>query len=169
MSSGKSDQYNWLGMAREITSSELMPGSFDEDMEALIYRKKRTIKHRPFRLPSTELSSPKQTATKMSAEAVCRMCLRTARVRPLTRHHLVPESWFRQQPLALKMIRNAHANIVPLCRSCHDRVDNYATEEELRDRVEARRHLRRSLTQQEIAFAIQVRGQDWLDHHYPLH
>lgn len=147
-----SDPYDWLGKAREIVSRELVP------------ERRRVVEHRPFTLPSADLSSPKQTARKMNAEAVCRMCLRSAKVRLLTRHHLVPEYWFRRQPLALKLIRNAHANIVPLCRPCHDRVDS----RDPFDREQARRYLRRSLTQQEIAFAIQVRGRQWLDHHYPL-
>jgi len=148
----------------------IVPGNpeFDVEMEDLIHRRRRSVEHRPFTLPSAELSSPKQTATKMGGEAVCRMCLRPGHVRPLTRHHLVPESWFRRQPIGLRMIRNAHANIVPLCRPCHSRIDNYATAEERIERVEARRHLRRSLTQQEITFAIQVRGRTWLDQNYPL-
>lgn len=123
--------------------------------------RKRTIEHRPIILPSEHLCNPKLTARKM--ETICRMCTRPREVRPLTRHHLVPESWFLKQPLPLRLIRNAHANIVPLCRPCHDRIDS--REEYVR--LEARRYLRRSLSQQEIAFAIQVRGRAWLNHHYP--
>jgi hypothetical protein len=123
---------------------------------------KVTIEHRPFRMPSPELCDPKLTHRKIE-HGICRMCGRDHRVRPLTRHHLVPHSWFLKQPLALKLIRNAHANIIPLCRPCHDLVDARA---EL-DRVDARRMLRRSLAQDEIAFAIQVRGRQWLDYHYP--
>lgn len=125
--------------------------------------KKTTIEHRPVRLPSLALASTKWTHTKME-HSVCRMCLRDHRVRPLTRHHLVPESWFLRQPLALRLVRNAHANIIPLCRPCHDLVDS----REEREREMARKHLRRSLTQQEVAFAIQVRGLPWLGRAYPL-
>lgn len=121
------------------------------------------IEHRWARKPSISLVDPRVTEHKMRAEGHCRMCLRPARVRPLTRHHLVPEAWFLRQSLKMRLIRNAHANIVPLCRACHDLVDN--REESLRE--EARRHLRRSLSQSEITFAIQVRGQEWLDFHYP--
>lgn len=125
--------------------------------------RKRAIEHKPVRLPSASLISPRITQHKILAEGHCRMCGRAVRVRPLTRHHLVPESWFLRQPLPLRMIRNAHANLVPLCRPCHDLVDN--REEDVRS--EARRHLRRCLSQAEMAFAIQVRGIAWLDANYP--
>jgi len=125
--------------------------------------RKVRVEHRPIKLPSEDLSSPKLTQRKMDS-SVCRFCEKDSKVRALTRHHIVPHSWFLRQPLALKLVRNAHANIVPLCRPCHDRVDSI--EDEIR--AEARRYLRRALTQQEIAFAIQVRGQQWLDVHYPM-
>lgn len=124
--------------------------------------RKLTIEHRPAPTPSAELTSTKWTHAKME-NSVCRMCTRPREVRPLTRHHLVPESWFLRQPLHIKIVRNAYANIVPLCRPCHDRVDSRDPVE----RAEARRYLRRSLTQQEVAFAIQVRGRGWLEHEYP--
>lgn len=123
------------------------------------------IEHRPFIIPGRTLISPKVTNHKMVAEGHCRMCLRPDRVRPLTRHHLVPVSWFIRQPVPLRVIRNAHANIVPLCRLCHDLVDRADDPEE---RMRARRELRRSLGQAEIAFAIQVIGKEWLDEHYPF-
>jgi 5-methylcytosine-specific restriction endonuclease McrA len=123
---------------------------------------KMRTEHRPFSLPSLDLCSPQLTQRKFQA-GLCRMCGRHESVRPLTRHHLVPHSWFMRQPLALKLIRNAHANIVPLCRPCHDRVDS----RDLGERLEARRFLRRSLTQQEVTFAIQVRGRSWIDREYP--
>lgn len=111
---------------------------------------------------------------KVFNEAHCRMCLRHKRVRPLTRHHLVPLAWFLQrhqvngetvyvQPLGVRQIRNANANIIPLCRPCHDLVDHRDRE----IRKAARRELRRSLWQPEIAFAIAVRDLHWLDAHYP--
>ena len=124
--------------------------------------KKRQIEHRPFRLPSEHLCSTKLTHRKIE-NGVCRMCLRSSKLRALTRHHLVPHAWFLSQPLALRLIRNAHANIVPLCRPCHDLVDSRDPVE----REEARRHLRRSLLQDEVAFAIQVRGRTWLEYNYP--
>lgn len=136
---------------------------FESEIREAVERiRSRAIEHRPFAMPSEELRSPKHTHRKLHA-GYCRMCRRSARVRPLTRHHLVPESWFMRQPLPLRKIRNAHANIVPLCRPCHDRVDSRDATEHL----PARRELRRSMTQQEIAFAIQVRGRAWLDHAYP--
>lgn len=132
-------------------------------MVAKIAGHKRAIHHRPVRLPAESLVSPRVTQHKILAEGQCRMCGRAAYVRPLTRHHLVPESWFLGQPLPLRLIRNAHANIVPLCRPCHDRVDSREEDE----RAPARRELRRCLSQAEVAFAIQVRGRRWLDSHYP--
>lgn len=125
--------------------------------------RKLSIKHRPIRIPSKALVSPKTTEHKMRAEAHCRMCQRPHSVRHLTRHHLVPVSWFLRQPWPLRLIRNAHANIVPLCREDHDRVDS----RDLEEREEARRHLRRCLSQAEIAFVIQVKGIRWLNQHYP--
>lgn len=124
--------------------------------------KKLVIEHRLVRLPSGGLASPKYTAMKMENSG-CRMCLREHRVRPLTRHHLVPEHWFLRQPLPLRMIRNAHANIIPLCRPCHDMVDS----RDPMEHIPARRELRRSLSTDELAFAIQVRGRAWLDREYP--
>jgi hypothetical protein len=133
----------------------------DAEMEATIYRV-RKIEHRPFTLPPKSLCSTTETHRKFE-RGHCRMCLRPGKVRPLTKHHLVPVAWFRKQPLALKLIRNAHANIVPLCRLCHDLVDSRDPAE----RAEARRHLRRSLTQAEISFAVVVLGLPWLNKEYP--
>lgn len=113
-------------------------------------------------LPPRSLRSPKLTATKMTGEGHCRMCQRPAHVRPLTRHHLVPEEWFRRQPVTLRRYRNAHANIVPLCRPCHDLVHDRD------DPVPGRVLLRRSLTQAEIAFVIAVRDRAWLELAYPV-
>ena len=134
-------------------------------MEQRIERKtgkKVRIEHRPYRLPSPELASTKETHAKVMGSH-CRMCLRPWSVRPMTRHHLIPVSWFLKQPLALRLIRNAHANVIPLCRPCHDRVES----RDWGERAEARRYLRRSLTQTEIAFAIAVRGVGWLNLEYP--
>lgn len=121
----------------------------------------RKIEHRPVELPSAGLCSPKYTSAKME-HSYCR--LGDYRCGRLTRHHLVPEHWFLRQPLALRQIRNAHANIIPLCREHHDLVESKQPVVKL----EARRRLRWALTQEEITFAIQVRGMDWLDEEYPL-
>lgn len=94
-------------------------------------------------------------------EGQCRMCQRAWKVRPPTRHHLVPLRWFmRYEGAAFRAIRNANANIIPICRPCHDLIED-------RDPF-ARRMLRRLLTQQEIALAVQLRGVDWLNREYPL-
>lgn len=122
--------------------------------------RKRIVMHRPFVLPSEGLCSPKLTARKMQ-DALCRLCMRPGFI---TRHHLVPESWFLGQPEALRKIRNAHANIVPLCRHCHDQVDTAHPVAKER----ARRKLRQFLLQEEVTFAIQVRGRDWLERQYPM-
>jgi hypothetical protein len=95
---------------------------------------------------------------KVNREGHCRMCLRSGHVRQLSRHHLIPQHWWRQQGTLVSRLRNAGANIVPLCRGCHDEVE--------RD-IESRRMLRRVLTQEEVAFVIDVRGRQWLDHRYP--
>lgn len=140
-----------------------------EKAEARTRGRKRRIEHRFIaKLPDESLTSPKLTVQKMTTEGRCRKCgiahSWAKDGKQLTRHHVVPESWFLGQPLALKLIRNAHANIVPLCRDCHDEIDSkYPVVRE-----QARRVLRVLMTQQEIAFAIQVRGRHWLDREYPL-
>lgn len=101
---------------------------------------------------------------KLQSEGRCRDCQVSKHERQLTRHHLVPISWFLGEGRQYRIIRNSNANIVPLCRPCHDRVESRHPV----IRLEARRRLRRLLTQQEIAFAIQLRGRWWLDSEYPL-
>lgn len=123
--------------------------------------RKRRIEHRHVELPAASLCNPKYTAQKMEY-SLCR--LGSYECGRLTRHHLVPESWFLGQPLKLRQIRNAHSNIIPLCRAHHDLVE--AREPVVR--LEARRLLRSTLTQEEVAFAIQIRGRAWLDSEYPV-
>lgn len=94
---------------------------------------------------------------KLAAEQHCRACLRHRSIRTLTRHHLVPQSWWLARGAVFSRYRNISANIIPLCRPCHDEVERDA---------EARRMLRRVLSQQEIALAIALRG-DWFDRRYP--
>lgn len=125
---------------------------------------KVAVQHRYVEVPNKTLTSPKITNHKIVSEGHCRMCLRPNHVRPLTRHHLVPVAWFIRQPHKLRIIRNAHANIVPLCRVCHDLVD---CRDDDGERFQSRRLLRRSLSQQEVAFAIATRGMEWFDAHYP--
>lgn len=116
-------------------------------------------------LPPVDLRSTTGTGCKFGGHALCRMCGREKRIRPITRHHLVPIAWFAKlaEDDPRRALRNATANLIPLCRPCHDLVD-------ARDpvvRAEGRRMLRRSLGQAEIAFAIHVRGRSWLAFHYP--
>jgi hypothetical protein len=137
-------------------------------VSSAVHRERR-VQHRFIeKLPGESLTSPKLTAVKVLGEGRCRLCgadhSHTRAGKRLTRHHVVPESWFLGQPLALRLIRNAHANIIPLCRDCHDNVDS-------RHPVvceKARMELRVLMTQQEIAFVIQVRGRAWLERAYPL-
>jgi hypothetical protein len=77
----------------------------------------------------------------------------------------VPHSWFLPQDDKIVTVRNANANIVPLCRPCHDAVED-------RDpvvRTHARVQLRRVLTQAEIAFAINAMGKERFDATYRWH
>lgn len=76
----------------------------------------------------------------------------------MSRHHLVPQSWWKARGVKFARYRNIAANIIPLCRPCHDEVEHD---------VEARRMLRRVLMQDEVALAIAMRGLAWLDRIYP--
>ncbi len=111
---------------------------------------------------------------KARQEGRCRMCLRPRGpdskqewlktpfsfdgTRQLTRHHLLPLEWFKHQLPPTRALRSVDANIIPLCRQCHDEVE--------RDE-ESRRMLRRSLGADEAAFAIQLAGEGWFDQRYP--
>jgi hypothetical protein len=96
---------------------------------------------------------------KCREEGACRMCRRPDKIRPLTRHHLVPLSWFRARP-RFAPLRNADANIVPLCEPCHKQVER-------RSPPHARIELRRLLYPVEVAFVLQTAGRPWLDWRYP--
>lgn len=96
---------------------------------------------------------------KCEREGHCRMCRRPSHVRQLTRHHLIAQGWWRARGEDIAVLRNAAANIVPLCRQCHDEVEHD---------VESRRMLRRVLTQEEVAFIIDVIGRNWLERRYPI-
>lgn len=163
-----SDRVYWVpaSAVREVSRMTTFERELEDSVRRIVGRK---VEHRFVgKLPDPSLTSPKLTAAKMLGEGRCRYCgvphSFRSDGRPMTRHHLVPESWFLGQPIALRLIRNAHANIVPLCRPCHDRVDSKHPVV----REDARRTLRASLTQQEIAFAIAVRGRSWLEREYPL-
>jgi hypothetical protein len=88
------------------------------------------------------------------------MCQRTADVRPITRHHLVPQAYFLTYNEPFRGLRNCDACIVPLCRPCHDAVERHKNHDD-------RKMLRKVLMQDEIAFCIQVRGKAWFDKRYP--
>jgi hypothetical protein len=101
------------------------------------------------------------------------MCDRPATVRPLTRHHVVPQWWFRDQAARRRSLNggeevfwalraNVAANIVMLCRPCHDLVD-HGTVEAKRPH---RRMLRKLLGPETIAFAVATRGREWFDAEY---
>jgi hypothetical protein len=110
---------------------------------------------------------------KVRQEGHCRMCGRAAAelkdlcdrpdaIRLMTRHHLVPQEFFRVRP-EWKHLRGCDANVVPLCRTCHDLVEL----PEWMGGRDHRRMLRKVMTQAEISFVIQVRGFDWLERRYP--
>lgn len=54
--------------------------------------------------------------------------------------------------------------MIPLCEPCHRLID--AKDSEVR--IPARKELRRSLAQYEVAFAVSIRGIEWLDRRYPM-
>lgn len=109
-------------------------------------------------------------ATKVKLEGRCRMCRRPSSVRTLTRHHLVPQVWFRrlvqqleaegndQRAWEIRMLRDADANIVPLCVPCHKQVEGDTG---------YRRMLRKLLDPVEATFCVKVRGLRWFDLYYP--
>lgn len=94
---------------------------------------------------------------KLKEEGRCRLCLRLRKVRPLTRHHLVPlslgGSW-------------EDDNIVPLCRLCHDAVDANGYGNRL-DQLQWRSMLRRVLYHEEISHVRAKLGEEWLEWSYP--
>lgn len=117
---------------------------------------------------------------KVKLEGHCRMCLRAAAelrdlpdhpnaIREMTRHHLVPQYVFRDSP-TWKHLKGCDANVVPLCRACHDLVElpDYEGGEDGKVGLEYRRELRAVLTQAEISFVIQTMGAKWLEARYPL-
>lgn len=101
---------------------------------------------------------------KVEHEGHCRMCRRPAHVRPLTEHHIVPRRWWVGMDDRWRIVLHAAANVIPLCRPCHDLVED----SDVTVREPARRMCRRSMTQQEVAFAIHLQGADWVARHYPI-
>lgn len=120
--------------------------------------------------------------TKLSEEGRCRMCLtpRASRgERQLTRHHIVPQSWFsdriaragadlrlhadrdwlaiRDEQARIRQLRDCDDNIVPLCVACHRAVESDDA---------ARAMLRKVLGSAEVAFALSTRGRAWFDLRY---
>lgn len=90
---------------------------------------------------------------KFKAEGQCRLCERPARGnggRALTRHRLVPGRHGG---------RYVTVNCIPLCRPCHDEVEE-------QDPV-ARRMLRPKLWPVEIAYVIKTLGEQWFELMYP--
>lgn len=108
--------------------------------------------------------------SKVAEEGRCRMCLRPAAIRQVTRHHVVKQAWWRRHTFLLSgrgsgwrlvpqhVVRDCDAAIVPLCAPCHVAVEN---------EVGARRMLRKVLGAEEAAYAISLRGRSWFDSRYP--
>lgn len=99
---------------------------------------------------------------KVSQEKACRICHDR---QDLSRHHLVPQAWFLGRKPELRRLRNANANIVPLCVSCHRILDGV---NDPVGRLQKRAMLRERLYNNEVAFILQVRGQQWFDDEYPI-
>jgi hypothetical protein len=111
---------------------------------------------------------------KVNEEGICRMCREPGEWRPghlvrkMSRHHLVPQSWFEVHKAVcirsgfpmLSRVRDCDANIIPICTHCHADVESPHDDG-------ARRMLRKVLAKEEAAFAIAVRGQQWFDARYP--
>lgn len=107
---------------------------------------------------------------KVEREGRCRMCLINWEVRIPTRHHIVPQSWFKSRIFVLIArtrrvipcfrIRDCNANIIPLCVQCHMAVEKSNDDS-------ARRMLRKVMGSNESAFAVQLMGQTWFDLRYP--
>ncbi len=123
---------------------------------------KRTL--RVANIPKSLTSHHPSAVQKCKAEGQCRMCERREVVRQLTQHHVVPIEWWTHVALPYRHVRNSRANVVPLCRPCHDDVESRVDSV----RLPARSMLRRTMSQQEVAFVIAVVGQPWLDARYPL-
>jgi hypothetical protein len=96
--------------------------------------------------------------SKLREEGRCRLCLRPYWKRPMTRHHLVPKRIFRLYGIQ-SIIRDADANIVPLCSPCHAWVEQ--------PDPEGRRMLRKVLGAAEATFVIRLCGADWFERRYP--
>lgn len=105
-------------------------------------------------------SSKARVARKLAAEGACRLCRRPSRVRPLTRHRIYPGrlgGTYRQE------------NVVPLCRVCHDLIDDHRDRDPDEWRT-LRRMLRACLWPHEHAYAARLfalLGPDAFDRHYP--
>lgn len=143
-------------LASETARASLAPEPAPEPKPS-----KRTL--RVIGIPKSLLSHQPSSAEKCRLEGRCRMCGRSAKVRQLTQHHVVPLEWWRDIALEYRSRRNVNANIVPLCRPCHDEVDHWSER-----RLPARSMLRRTMSQQEVAFAIACAGLPWVEENYPL-
>lgn len=102
---------------------------------------------------------------KVRTEGCCRLCEKTEAERRrdreyraerwrITRHHMIPRA---------DGGRNDAENIIPLCRSCHDLIDK----KPLAKRIRHRADLRARLTDAEVAYLREKRGDVWLARHYP--
>lgn len=99
--------------------------------------------------------------TKVKQEKACRVCKGN---HSLTRHHVVPISWFIGKDPDIQKLRDLSTNIIPLCDECHRVVDG------VRDpvgRLQKRAAIREALGTNEYAFVIQMAGQAWLNENYP--
>jgi hypothetical protein len=81
-----------------------------------------------------------------------------AGARRATRHHIVPLSLKRNKRHAI----NNPRNIVPLCRPCHDLIDQPGPMQRL-----ARSMLRGLMRNSEVEFVGAWMGSGWLQLHYP--
>lgn len=88
---------------------------------------------------------------KIRKEGICRSC-RADRV-PLTRHHLVPRSLLGD---------DVDDNLIPLCPQCH-----LWFEQDGHRRRQVGRAIRRTLTEAELAYVLERKGEVFLERYYP--
>lgn len=146
------DEYHQIGRKIAAKSAPIRPKGVYEPPETRVHQ----------RLNPTLAHNATSGRVKLDQERKCRVC---PNKRGLTRHHLIPQVWFKYRKEELRSLRNANANIVPLCEECHRIIDGVIDPV---GRLQKRAALRDALYSNEVAFILQVRGPQWFELAYPL-